>query len=296
MFRLDLSKFWTRFELLIIDKFEWFDFKKEIKEIFFSYELIFSRFNKNSEISKINKESRGDLSPLFFDVFIKIKNLNILTNWYFNPFVNVEDIWYSNKRIDKSYSLNKSINFKNNFELSWKTLILKNNHILDFWWIWKWFFVDQIVKYLKNKNIKNYFINFWWDIYVSWKKGEDEKWRVWIENPFISWKMIWYIDIQDNSISSSWNYFRNWDIDWKKYHHIINPHTNLNENEIKMVTIIWKETYFSDSIATSVFSMWIDKWIKFLNIENIDWIIISDNWKAYFSKWFTKKFNFSKNY
>jgi thiamine biosynthesis lipoprotein len=295
MFRLELNKFWTKFELLILDKVNNSNLKNEINELFTNYEFIFSRFIDDSEISKVNKNKWGDLSPLFFLLFKKVIELSELTWYFFNPFVNVESIGYSTKKISNNNDI-ENIWFYDNFELKSNNIILKNNSLLDFWWLWKWYFVDYISDYLIKNNFKNYFINFWWDIYVSWKKDLDKSWRIWIENPFLLWDVIWYIDIENKSISSSWNYFRNWNINGINYHHIINPHTNKNEFEIKMISIVSDKTFFSDWIATSVFNMWISKWLLFLNNNNIDGLIIWENAKAYFTKWFIKKYNFDKIY
>ncbi len=296
MFKLNLNKFWTKFNLLIIDEFDNLDLENEINNLFINYEKIFSRFKNDSELSILNKNKRAELSSLFFELFKKNIELNNLTNWFFNPFIDVESIWYSNKKLDLNYTKKNKILFNENFELKWNLLTLKNNSNLDFWWSWKWFFVDYVSLYLKNKGFKNYFIDFWGDVYVSWRKNKDDIWRIWIENPFLIWETIGYINLTDSSISSSGNYFRNWDINWKQFHHIINPLNNLNENEIKMITIISKNTYFSDSIATALFNMWIKNAILFLNKNNIDWLIIWMNAKAYFSKWFIKKYWFKKEY
>ena len=296
MYKLTLNKFWTFFELYIVDEFNNIEIENDVNDLFENYENIFSRFKENSELSLVNKESRGDLSPLFLSLFKKNIELNQITNWYFNPFIDVESIWYSNKEINIKKNKLDNISFEENYILSWNKLILKDNTKIDFWWSGKWYFVDYVSKYLIEKWFKNYFINFWWDIFISWKKDLYKKWRVWIENPFLRGEKIWYIDLENNSISSSWNYLRAWEIDWDKFHHIINPKNNSNENEIKMVTIISDKTYFSDSIATAVFNMWINNAMSFLNEKNIDWLIIWDNAKAYFSKWFIKKYNFSKDY
>lgn len=294
MYNLELSKFWTLFKLTILDENKIENIENKINKLFNYFELTFSRFDKKSEISLLNKKKRADLSSLFLKLLNKTIELNYFTNWYFNPFIEVENIWYSSKKINLTWK--KEVQFNNNFNINWNKIELNWDSILDLWWIWKWFFVDLISDFLTLNNIKNYSINFGWDIYVSWVKIDNKLWRIWIENPFLKWEKIWYIDLTDKSISSSGNYLRKWNIEWKTYHHIINPLTNKNENEITMVTIIWNECYFTDSIATSVFNMWIKEGIKFLNKNNIDWLIIWNNTKAYFSKWFTIKFNFNKNY
>lgn len=325
MKKVQLNKFWTFFDLSIFDEnfsennLE--NLKKEILNKFENYENIFSRFRKNSELSKINQNKEWKMSLVFFELFEKIMEINTLTNWFFNPFVEIDNL--ENNNLNKNKFLNlffseweKKFQINKNFFIkNWK-IVLEKNINLDFWWIWKWYFVDLIWKKLKEKKIDNFIINFWWDIYTNWEKinkqntdnkenntekifenkllNKNNLFRIWIQNPFLNEKNIWYIDLKNKSISSSWRYFKNWEIKWKKYHHIVNPFTNSNELEIQMVTIISEKTYFTDSIATAVFNMWIVKWMDFLKKNKIDWIIIWENKKAFFTEWFRKKFNFNE--
>lgn len=292
MKNIKLTKFKTFFELNLLD-----DIKiegSEIENIIDNYEKIFSRFLENSELSIINKNWAGKISALFLDLLTKNIELYKLTNWYFNPFIEVDNIWYNN-RWENNFKIKeeKSIDLIKNIELNGNNLKILNNLKIDFWWSAKWFLVDIIAKYLKDKNAKNFFINFWWDIYISWKNWE-KKWNIWIENPFLKWKNIWLIELENMSVSSSWSYIKKWEINWEKYHHIINPKTWKNENEITMITIIAQKTFFSDSIATAVYNMWIEKALNFLNENNLDWLIIWTNSKAYLSKNFKEKYNFKK--
>lgn len=285
MKKIKFKKYTTNFELNLIDDILITD--SEIEKIIDNFEMVFSRFKSDSELSKLNKNWGWEVSPLFLKLFNLNIHLNKLTKWFFNPFINIENIWYSDKKLKDNK--NQKIEFEENYILNWNKLIIKNNANIDFWWSAKWFLVDLLSDYLKNKWAKNFFINFGWDIYFSWKK-ENEKWIAWIANPFKIWENLWFIKLENLSISSSWNYKRNWEIDGKKYHHILNPKTQENENEIVMISIIWKNTYFTDSIATSVFNMWIKSGLDFLNENKIDWIIIWEDKKYYLTNNFQDKY------
>lgn len=287
MQKISFKKFTTDFEIIIYDEIE--NLEVKIKKIITNFEMTFSRFLDNSEISRLNKEKSLEISSLFKKLF----NLNIelynLSNGYFNPFVNVDSIWYSweiSKNLDK-----KTSDFYSLFNLNWNKLVLHNKAKLDFWGSWKWFLVDLISSFIKNKWWKNYIVNFWGDIYVSWKNWNND-WKIGIDNPFLEGEWFWMINIKNKSISTSWTYKRNWEVNGKKYHHIINPKSQNNEFEVIMVSIVWKNTVFTDWIATSVLNMWIEKGLNFLNKNKIDWLIIWTDKKVYFSKDFILNTNF----
>lgn len=168
--------------------------------------------------------------------------------------------------------------------LRWEIITLKQDQNLDFWWILKWFVVDKVSCYLKENWFKDFIVNAWWDIYISWKNEKDEIPFVIIDNPFLEDDIFATLELSNKSISTSWTYKRNWQIDWKNYHHILNPNESINNDEIISVTIIADKCYLADTYATTCIAMWIEKSIFFLEKERIDYIIIWKDWKNYLSK------------
>lgn len=257
--------------------------------IFYSMELEFSRFLKNSSLSLLNKNKILEVSNRFIEVFNLSKEIFRKTDWFFNPLVNISHMWYS-KSFEKKDFL--EVPYWNNLDLekikiAWNMIAIWKEQNLDFWWIVKWYSVDLVRDYLISKWFTNFIINAGWDIYISWKNN-GKKWIIWIDNPFKKDEMFASIELENISISTSWSYKRNWNIWEKNYHHILNPLNNSNENEIVSITIIAENTYLSDCYATACFSMWIGKTIDFMEQNLIDWIIIWSNWKIYHSKWINK--------
>jgi thiamine biosynthesis lipoprotein len=160
---------------------------------------------------------------------------------------------------------------------------LTKDQNLDFWWIVKGYTVDLVKNYLLSKWFNDFIINAWWDIFLSWTNNWT-KWVVWVDNPFKTEENFAILELENMSISTSWSYKRNWEI-WKNnYHHILNPLNNSNKNEIISITIITNKTYLSDCYATACFNMWINKSLNFLEENNIDWIIIWNDWQIYHSR------------
>lgn len=284
---------WTNIEIIINSEI---NIEKEIYEafwIFYSYELEFSRFLKNSTLSLLNQNKTLEVSSRFLDVFNLCKEIYNITNWFFNPLINLSNIWYSSNFEDNNFSKTSILNNLNmdEIKIEWNFINLLQDQNLDFGWIVKWYCVDIVAEYLLEKWCKDFIINAWWDIYTSWNNNW-KKWIIWIDNPFIPDTLIWSIELENKSISTSWSYKRNWKIKWNNYHHIINPNNYSScENEIISLSLISQKTYITDTYATACFNMWIEKSLKFLERNNIDSLIIWTDSKMYTSKWFNN-YNF----
>jgi thiamine biosynthesis lipoprotein len=63
------------------------------------------------------------------------------------------------------------------------------------------------------------------------------------------------LEIKDKSISTSGTYKRKWELSNEKYHHILTPETNTNNNEIISITLISDKCFISDSYATACIAM-----------------------------------------
>ena len=292
-------------------------------DIFSKFEKEFSRFDEKSGLSKLNKNRTLQVSDNFIEVLKLSKEIYKITNWYFNPLVNVSSIWY-NKSFEKiclsqpfpprekGESRFKSTNifflYKNfidkfspipeeekkgklnleQIQIIWNKVILNKDQNLDLGWIVKWWTADKVKDFLKNKWYKDFIVNAGWDI-VVW----EVKSTIAINSPFNKEDIFALLDLQNCSISTSGTYKRKWEINWKKFNHILNPKNNKNNNEIVSISIIWEKCYITDSLATACIAMWLEKTKDFLENQELDAIIILENWD-YEIVWDLKKYNFEK--
>lgn len=259
------------------------------------FENEFSRFITDSKLSQLNNNKILSASDRFLDILNKSVSLYRFTNWYFNPLLKLKNIWYSNSFSENNFEILKedeNLDFER-VSINWNDIKLLNNQSIDFWWIAKWYLVDLVSSKLVKFWYKRFLVNAWWDLYAKWLNNDYQKWIIWIENPYDGW-YIWTIKLINISISTSWSYKRHWQIDWKNYHHIVNPINLENETSLIWISIISSKCYISDSLATAIFSMWMQKWKEFMIKNWIDWILFWKNKDIFLTPNFKEKYSFTE--
>jgi len=256
-------------------------------DLFYDLELEFSRFLPNSSLSLLNQNRSLWVSDMFIDVLKKCKDIYHETAWYFNPLINLSQIWYS-KSFDLQEFKQENIKVNLNFEdvhIDGNTVSLDTDQILDLGWIVKWYAVDLAKKYLDTKWYKNYIIDAGGDIWVAGITDLGKNIVVGIDDPFIAGYLFATLELKDKSIATSGNYKRKWTIEFKEYNHIINPITSSNNNEIISISLIADACYIADAYATACIAMWVDKALVFLKEHNIDAVIICSDQRNYVTEW-----------
>lgn len=255
--------------------------------LIYSLEKEFSRFSNLSDLSLLNKEKELELSNRFIKIFNIVKTIYKETDGYFNPLMNLKNIWYAEDFrkwiFDKKDELQdidiEKISVNQNKIKLWK------NQNIDLWWIVKWYAVDLVSEYLKEKWYIDFIINAWGDIFISWKNKNGDVPVVAIDSPFNKKKILAVLEVTNKAISTSWTYKRKWNVENENFHHILNPKTNSNNNEIISISLVSDKCYIADAYATACIAMWIEKSLVFLKKQNIDWIIIWTDGNTYETKW-----------
>lgn len=245
------------------------------------FEKEFSRFREDSTLSKLNKLKKLEVSDDFLILINKSREIYKLTNWYFNPLIDVRKIWYTHNFEEKNFEkleIDEDLSFEE-VKNYWNLLEIGKYMNLDFWSIAKWYLAEKISNDLVKIWYKNNLVNIWGDIYVNWKNLENKPWQIAINNPQDENNSI-IIEISNSSISTSWTYLRNWEISWERFHHIRNPFSRKQENELISVSIIHERWYFTDAIATAIIAMWKDKALDFCKNNKIKYVFILNNWEV----------------
>ncbi len=261
--------------------------------LFYSLEKEFTRFSEKSDLSILNKNKEYEVSNRFVKVLELSKELYNDTEKYFNPLINISNIWYSSdfwKWVFEKTDVVQNLEL-DKITILWNFVCLKDGQKLDFGWVVKWYAVDLATEYLKSKWYTDFIINAWWDIYLSWNNKNGKTPVVAIDSPFNKDEIFATLELKDMSISTSWTYKRKWNIEEKQYNHILNPISNTNNNEIISISIIHDKCYLADAYATTCIAMWIEKSLQFLSEKNIDWVIIWSDGKLYQTIWMSK-YNF----
>ncbi len=260
--------------------------KKHIEQLFKEIENIGNQLdwrNKDSIISKIDKDGNLILPENFYQLFTKIEYYYNYTEGYFNPFLRNLVIKYNNfesntnppskieiEDVLNSIKKSKFIKDKNS------NLVIEvvNAENLDLGAAVAGFLVDYSFDFLKSKGYKNFLINGSGEIRVSGNKF-GKNWLIGIQSPFSS-SIIDSVYLKDGySISTSGSYERFFIYNNQKYHHILNPFTGMPDSKFESVTILTKDSCLAaDILSTAVFAMGIEKGMKFCEDKNIEYYII----------------------
>lgn len=253
------------------------------------YESKFSRTIETSEISQINaaggapvevsddtidiiKEGiyYGDMSNGAFD--ITIGALNSL--WDFNG---------DNPSVPSSDSISAAVQ-----HINYKNISIKDNTVqlldpeakIDLGGIAKGYIADRLKDYLVQEGVNHALINLGGNILAVGRKLDESDFNIGIQNPFDKdGEPITTVKLNDQSVVTSGNYQRYFEINDKIYHHILDPKTGYpTENGLNSVTIITDSSLTADALSTTCFVLGPESGMKLINqLDHVDAVFIDSN-------------------
>ncbi|OJF90116.1 FAD:protein FMN transferase [Alkalibacterium sp. 20] len=159
---------------------------------------------------------------------------------------------------------------------------------LDLGAIAKGYITDEAARVLTEEGVNTAIIDLGGDIVVvgNSTRGEDEPWRVGIQDPYGErGTILGMIDLADSAIVTSGIYERNVEKDGKSYHHLMNPATGFPvENNISGISIIADNAMDADAIANIAFSKGVEEGLAYINeLPGVDVIYVTKDKKVYAS-------------
>jgi FAD:protein FMN transferase len=236
---------------------------EEAKNIFFSKEKIFSRFDSGSELCGLNKKIGmwQKASPDMFYLAGRALHYNDISGGLYDPRVIevLEKIGYDKDFKGKYFSKVDSppvfLAAKNALD---DDLKIKKNTIffarrMDFSGIAKGYIVDQAAEFLKKKGWKNFLVDAGGDMLILGLNSSGEKWRIAVEG-VPEEKLI--LEISGRGIATSGISRKKWQINGKNFHHLVNPKNPNNFSyELRTVSVIAKDTENADGRAKTLVLM-----------------------------------------
>ncbi|HUD05302.1 MAG TPA: FAD:protein FMN transferase [Candidatus Saccharimonadales bacterium] len=170
----------------------------------------FSTYKPNSEISKINNGlPQGELSKDMKSVLSLCEETKAITDGYF-------DIHHNDK--------------------------LDPSGLVKGWAVY------NAAKLLREKGVKNFYIEAGGDIQVDGTNSDKKSWAVGIRNPFNINEIIKAVHLENQGMATSGTYIRG--------QHIYNPHSSGQDiTDVKSLTVIAANVYEADRFATAAFAM-----------------------------------------
>lgn len=267
------------------------------------FEKIFSRFDAESEISHFNNNlgKKIKASPLMLEVAKLVIKSHAESDGYFDPRIldTLESVGY-----DKDFSeiLSGSKLKKNSFQHN-KTELKKDliisvdglifNKKMDFSGIVKGFVVDEISNFFRSSGWKNFCVDCGGDMFFEGRDKKSDSWYIDVEG--IAFESL-MLELSGKGIATSGIGKRKWEIDGKRFHHLIDPQEPSNFSfDLKSVTVIDDLTQRADVSAKSIFLMGKEKGFEFAEKKKIPCVILDYKGNALVSseikKYLYKKHN-----
>lgn len=260
------------------------DFHAEIDTLMKDLNMIFSTYEKESVISKVNRNEDVELDSVFtkaFDQSMKISELSggafditcgpLVNAWGFGPEERkkmtpgvidslLQIIGYQKIRMENGKIIKENPNIKINM-----------NAIGD------GLFCDRVSQFLGKMKCVNYLVEIGGEVTA---KGRNEKGNIWTiginkpidENQFVNNEIVAKIQIENKSMATSGNYRNFYIEDGKKYAHTIDPKTGYPvEHSLLSATVLADNGTDADGFATAFMVLGIEKSIELSKqLPNLD--------------------------
>ena len=129
--------------------------------------------------------------------------------------------------------------------------------LLDVGAVAKGYAVEMVAQELEKQNISGYVLNVGGNVRTVGLKADGSKWTVGIENPTESADEPYaaYLSLAGGSVVTSGSYQRYYNVDGKRYHHIIDPETLFPAQAYLSVSVVCESSALGDALSTALFCM-----------------------------------------
>ena len=260
------------------------DLQEEITEKFNEYNRMFSTYDNESIISKINKNEPVELSNEFIICYQKAVEVSEKTDgafditagamvnaWGFGP---EEKKKMTQEKVDSLIQITgyQKIKFQN------RKIEKENPNIkIDMSAIAKGYTSDLIGIFLAEKGCNNYMVEIGGEVAAKGINERGKTWTIGINKPdetaiFGSSELQAKVKLTDHGLATSGNYRNFYVEDGKKYAHTIDPKTGYPvQHSILSSTVIANDCMTADAYATAFMVLGLEKGIEIArSIPEID--------------------------
>lgn len=244
------------------------DIEAELKKV----DSSLSVFNKNSIISKINRNKPVTVNEMFTEVFTLAQKVSDETNGAFDitvmPLVNAwgfgfkNDIQPTDAAID---SMRQIIGYKKVTLANGKIIKKDKRIMLDCAAIAKGYGSDVVARMLCDKGIENFMVEIGGEIVTHGVNEQRLPWKIGVTKPTedslsINQELQTVLNVTNKAMATSGNYRNFYYKDGKKYAHTIDPKTGRPvQHNILSATVLAESCATADAYATSFMVMGLEK-------------------------------------
>jgi len=251
------------------------DFQKEIDEKFRDYTMIFSTYEHESTISKVNKNEDVNLEPEFVTCFKRAIEVSEVTNGAFDItaglLINAWGFGPNEKEKMTQEIVDSLLQFT-----GFKKIQLKNREIIkeapemniDMNAISKGFTSDLIANFLKEKGCNNYMVEIGGEVVAKGRNAKRKIWTIGISKPeedilLSNTDLQDSLQLTDRALATSGNYRNFYVENGKKYAHTIDPKTGYPvQHSLLSASVIANDCMTADAFATAFMVLGMDLGIE----------------------------------
>ncbi|MBU0549209.1 MAG: FAD:protein FMN transferase, partial [Candidatus Omnitrophica bacterium] len=222
-------------------------------------EKLLSIYEKESEISQLNRRGRVKASPETLFVIQKAKEFWIATEGVFDvsvaPLVELWGFRDGNYRLPGDSEIQESLKLIgfDKIEINGNIIEFKIKGMkIDLGGIAKGYAVDSAVRQLMQAGINSALLNAGGDVYCLGNK-QGMPWRVAIRSAQGA-GIAGYLELSNKAVATSGSYEQYFSIGDSRYSHIMNPKTGRPvDSGVVSVSVIADDCLSADALATSIF-------------------------------------------
>jgi len=268
-----------------------------------------SIYQKDSEISRFNRlkitGQRFEISQDFAQVFFIAKRLYWLTDGAWDgsiyPLVNLWGFGISekNNKIPSKREIDRllpNVGFDKIDLVEKRYLIKKKASVtLDLGSIAKGYAVDEVAELIKKEDLKNFLVEIGGEVYASGLRKDGGCWRIGVNSPrkdALYDEAYKVVTLKDKAFATSGDYRNFFEIDEKRYSHVLDPKTGHPvANGVVSVSIIADTCVFADGLATAVMVMGRGKGLELVKrIDDVECLIVVRNKDGTFKNFASRGF------
>jgi len=201
----------------------------------------YNYYNENSYLSLINARKEYKLDNESKSLLTRAKQYYKLTDGIFDiTIATLKDLYKSESSLDRlNEKKAKLLPFVGceHFDIKKDKIIFDNEFTkIDLGGFVKEYAVDRSASIIKKAKIKSALINYGGDIYAIGKKPDGECFKIGLKDPTDRQKHIEHVEIENQALTTSASYERNYTIEQEQLSHIISKDSYLNSP--KSVTVV----------------------------------------------------------
>lgn len=146
---------------------------------------------------------------------------------------------------------------------------------LDLGAVAKGYATEKALQALLRHGVKKALIDAGGNIRVLGSNTRNSPWRIGIKDPRQGEAMVAVVALEDAAAVTSGDYYRYFEVDGKRYHHILDPRSGYPASTNRSVTVISKDAGLADVLSTALFVLKGEEAVALAEKIGVDLFLVS---------------------